>query len=426
MSRFETLALHAGQTPDPTTKSRAVPIYHTTSYTFDDPAQAARLFNLEEFGNIYTRIMNPTTDVLEQRVAALEGGSMAMAAASGTSAELMAITNIVQAGDEIVAGSQLYGGTYNLFHHTLPKFGIRVKFVDSNDPEAFRAAISDKTKLFYGEAVGNPGLNTFPIAEVAAIGKENGIPLMIDNTLPTPYLIRPIEHGANIVVHSLTKFMGGHGTAIGGIVVDGGNFDWGSGRFACMTEPDPSYHGMQFWEVFADFPGLGNVAYAIKLRVQMLRDMGACISPFNAWSILQGIETLPVRMARHCENAQKVAEWLNDHPKVNWVNYPGLSSHADHDRAKSYHSGGFGAIIGFGIAGGNDAAVAAIEKMELFSLLANVGDAKSLVIHPASTTHRQLTPEQQATTGVTEDFIRLSIGIENVDDIIEDLAKAIG
>jgi len=423
---FETLALHAGQNVDPTTKSRAVPIYQTTSYVFDDTSHAARLFGLQEFGNIYTRIMNPTTDVLEQRVAALEGGVMAVATASGQAAEFLAITTICEAGDEIVSGSSLYGGTYNLFHYTLPKLGIKVKFVDSQNPESFRAAITDKTKLFYGETVGNPRVDQFPIAEVAKIAADNGIPLMIDNTVPTPYLVRPFDHGANIVVHSLTKFLGGHGTSIGGILVDGGNFDWGSGRFANFTEPDPSYHGLKFWEVFGNFPGLGNVAFALKARVQGLRDQGQAISPFNAWQILQGIETLHVRMDRHCENALKVAEFLAGHELVGWVNYPGLKSNPGYERAAQYHTRGkFGAILGFGIKGGYEAALKFIDKLEIFSLLANIGDAKSLVIHPASTTHQQLTPDEQLSTGVTADFIRLSVGLENVDDLIQDLDRAL-
>lgn len=423
---FETLALHAGQSVDPTTKSRAVPIYQTTSYVFDDTSHAARLFALQEFGNIYTRLMNPTTDVLEQRIAALEGGTSAVATASGQAAETLAITNIVEAGGEIVASSSLYGGTYNLLHYTLPKMGISVRFVDPSDPEAFRRATNDKTKLYYGETVGNPKLDTFPIAEVAAIGRELGVPLMIDNTLPSPYLANPIAHGANVVVHSMTKFIGGHGTSIGGIVVDGGNFDWGSGRFPNFTEPDPSYHGLKFWEVFGDFPGLGNVAFAIKARVQGLRDQGQALSPFNAFQILQGVETLPLRMERHSQNAQRVAEFLLSHPSVSWVNYPGLPSHADHNRAKKYHHRGlFGGIIGFGIRGGYDAAIRFIDRLKVFSLLANVGDAKSLVIHPASTTHQQLSAEEQESAGVSPDFIRLSVGIESIDDILSDLEEAL-
>lgn len=423
---FETLALHAGQSVDPSTKSRAVPIYQTTSYVFDDAAHAARLFGLQEFGNIYTRLMNPTTAVLEARVAALEGGSMAVAAASGQAAETLGITTICEAGDEIVSGSGLYGGTYNLFHYTLPRLGINVKFVDSSDPENFRRAVTDKTKLFFGETVGNPNVEMFPIEEVSKIGRDLGIPTMIDNTAPTPYLVRPFDHGAAVVVHSLTKFMGGHGTTIGGIVVDSGNFDWGSGRFPNFTEPEPSYHGLKLWEVFADFPGLGNVAFAIKARIMGLRDQGQAISPFNSFLLLQGIETLAVRMDRHCENAQKIAEYLEAHDLVTWVNYPGLPSHKSHEAAKKYHRAGkFGALVGFGIKGGYDSAVKFIDKLQIFSLLANIGDAKSLVIHPASTTHSQLSVEEQATTGVTPDFIRLSVGLENVDDLIPDLDQAL-
>lgn len=423
---FETLALHAGQPVDPTTKSRAVPIYQTTSYVFDDTAHAARLFALQEFGNVYTRLMNPTTDVLEQRVAALEGGSGAVATASGQAAETLAITTIVENGGEIVSSNSLYGGTYNLFHYTLPKWGIKVKFVDPSDPENFKRAITDMTKLFFGETVGNPKNDTLDIEAVAKIGRENGIPLLVDNTMPTPYLVKPLDYGAAAVVHSLTKFLGGHGTSIGGIVVDGGNFDWSSGRFPNFTEPDPSYHGLKFWEVFGDFPGLGNVALAIKARVQGLRDTGAAISPFNSWAILQGIETLHVRVERHSDNALKVAEFLSKHPEVAWVNYPGLPTHKDYAKATKYHyRGKFGAIIGFGIKGGYDAALKFIDKLQIFSLLANIGDAKSLVIHPASTTHQQLNPEEQLATGVTPDFIRLSVGLENIDDLIKDLDQAL-
>jgi O-acetylhomoserine (thiol)-lyase len=423
---FETVALHGGQQVDPTTKSRAVPIYQTTSYVFNDTAHAARLFALQEFGNVYTRLMNPTTDVLEQRVAALEGGTHAVATGSGQAAETLALLNIVGAGDEIVSSTSLYGGTYNLFHYTLPKLGITVKFVDPSDPDAFRRAVTDKTKAFFGESVGNPKLDTFPFEEVSAIGKAEGIPLVIDNTLPSPYLVQPLKHGANIVVHSLTKFLGGHGNSIGGIIVDGGNFDWGSGRFPGFTEPDPSYHGLKFWEVFGDFPGLGNVAFGIKTRVQGLRDIGASLSPFNSWAILQGIETLHLRMDRHSTNTQKVAEFLSAHSNVTWVAYPGLESHKDHATAKKYHyRGQYGAILGFGIKGGYDAALKFIDRLGIFSLLANVGDAKSLVIHPASTTHSQLTPDEQITTGVTGDYIRLSVGLENVDDLIADLSQAL-
>ncbi|MBS1709365.1 MAG: O-acetylhomoserine aminocarboxypropyltransferase/cysteine synthase [Armatimonadetes bacterium] len=423
---FETLALHAGQPVDPSTKSRAVPIYQTTSYVFDDTAHAARLFALQEFGNVYTRLMNPTTDVLEQRVAALEGGSAAVATASGQAAETLAITTIVENGGEIVSSNSLYGGTYNLFHYTLPKWGITVKFVDPSDPENFKRAITDKTKLFFGETVGNPKNDTLDIETVAKIGLDHGIPLLVDNTVPTPYLVKPLDYGAAAVVHSLTKFLGGHGTSIGGILVDGGNFDWSSGRFPNFTEPDPSYHGLKFWEVFGDFPGLGNVALGIKARVQGLRDTGAAISPFNSWAILQGIESLHVRMDRHSDNGLKVAQFLESHPLVTWVSYAGLPSHKDYAKAVKYHTRGkFGAIVGFGIKGGYDAALKFIDKLEIFSLLANIGDAKSLVIHPASTTHQQLNPDEQLSTGVTPDFIRLSIGLENVDDLLGDLSNAL-
>ncbi len=423
---FETQALHAGQNVDPTIKSRAVPIYQTSSYVFDDTSHAARLFSLQEFGNVYTRIMNPTSDVLEQRIAALEGGTAGLAVASGQAAVAIALGTLVEAGDEIISSTSLYGGTYNLFHYTLPKQGITVRFVDPKNPEDFRKAVTNKTKAIFGESVGNPKLDTFPFAEAAEVGKEFGIPLVIDNTLPTPYLLKPIEHGANIVIHSATKFIGGHGTSIGGLIVDGGNFDWGSGRFANFTEPDPSYHGLKLWEVFGNFPGLGNVAFAIKARVQTLRDTGPAMSPFNSFLFLQGIETLALRMERHSSNAQRVAEFLLNHPNVGWVNYPGLDSHSDRANATKYHyRNQYGAILGFGIKGGYDAALKFIDNLNLFSLLANVGDAKSLVIHPASTTHQQLTPEEQITTGVTADFIRLSVGIENIDDILSDLDQAL-
>ncbi|HEY0868422.1 MAG TPA: O-acetylhomoserine aminocarboxypropyltransferase/cysteine synthase [Fimbriimonas sp.] len=424
---FETLALHGGQQVDPVTKSRAVPIYQTTSYVFDDTAHAARLFALQEFGNIYTRIMNPTTAVFEERMALLEGGTHAVATASGQAAATLAITTIAHAGDEIISGSSLYGGTYNLFHYTLPKLGINVKFVDQSDPEGFRRALTDKTRLIYGESVGNPRLDTFPFEEASKIAREAGIPLMIDNTMPTPYLLRPFDLGANVVVHSATKFIGGHGTSIGGVLIDGGNFDWGaSGKFANFTEPDPSYHGLKFWEVFQNFPGLGNVAFGLKARVQGLRDTGAAVSPFNAFLFLQGIETLHLRMERHSQNASRVAEFLQNHPKVTWVLYPGIETDKDRDRARRcHHRGMFGAILGFGIEGGYEAALKFIDRLRIFSLLANIGDAKSLVIHPASTTHQQLSEEEQASSGVTPDYIRLSIGLENVDDILADLDQAL-
>lgn len=425
--QFETLTLHAGQEVDPGTKARAVPIYQTTSYVFDDTAHAARLFGLQEFGNIYTRIMNPTTAVFENRMAALEGGTHALATGSGQAAESLAILAIAQAGDEIVSSTSLYGGTYNLFHYSLPKLGINVRFVDPSDPDNFKRAINDRTKMIFGESVGNPRLDTFPFEEVAKIAGDARVPLVIDNTFPTPYLLRPFEHGANVVVHSATKFIGGHGTSIGGVIVDGGNFDWGSGRFANFTEPDPSYHGLKFWEVFGNFPGLGNVAFGLKARVQVLRDFGMSAAPFNSFLFLQGLETLHLRMERHSTNAQRVADFLASHPKVKWVIYPGQPTHRDHATAAKYHYRGlFGAILGFGIEGGSEEAQKFIDRLQIFSLLANVGDAKSLVIHPASTTHQQLTEEEQASTGVTPDFIRLSVGLENVDDLIGDLRQALG
>jgi len=417
----ETLALHAGQKPDPATNARAVPIYQTTSYVFNDSDHAARLFGLQEFGNIYTRIMNPTTDVLEQRVAALEGGVGALAVASGQSAITLAILTLAHAGDEIVSATSLYGGTYNLFHYTLPQLGINVKFVDPADPENFRQAITAKTNAVFAETLGNPKLDTLDIAAVANIAHENGIPLVIDNTTPSPYLVNPIKHGADVVVHSATKFIGGHGTSIGGIIVDGGKFNWGNGKFPQIAEPDPSYHGINFWEA------LGNIAYIIKVRVQLLRDVGPALSPFNAFLFLQGLETLHLRMERHSRNALKVAEFLKEHPKVSWVNYPGLPDHPAYETAKKYHARGlFGALVGFGIKGGGvEEGKRFIDNLRLHSLLANIGDAKSLVIHPASTTHQQLNSEEQLSTGVTPDFIRLSVGIENVDDIIADLDQAL-
>jgi O-acetylhomoserine (thiol)-lyase len=417
---FDTLALHGGQEVDSATTARAVPIYQSTSYVFHDTDHAANLFSLSEMGNIYTRIMNPTTDVFEQRIALLEKGVGALATASGQAAETLAILNIAEAGDEIVSAAGLYGGTYNLFHYTLPKIGINVKFVDDRDPENFRDAITDKTKALFAETVGNPSLNTLNFEAVAAVAHEAGIPLIIDNTLPSPYLVNPLEHGADIVVHSATKFIGGHGTSIGGVIVDGGRFPWDNGRFPGFTEPDPSYHGLEF------YPALGELAYILKARVQMLRDYGPALSPFNSFLFLQGLETLPLRMERHSQNAQAVAEFLQSHDKVNWVNYPGLPDHPTHDLARKYHREGmFGAILGFGIEGGLEAGKKFIDRLELHSLLANVGDAKSLVIHPASTTHSQLSVDEQAATGVTDDYIRLSVGLETIDDILYDLDQAL-
>lgn len=418
--KFDTLQIHAGQQPDPTTGSRAVPIYQTTSYVFDNVEHAANLFALKEGGNIYTRIMNPTTDVLEQRIAALEGGVGALAVASGSAAITYAILNIAGAGDEIIAASTLYGGTHNLFSATLPKLGIQTRFVDPDDLEGFRNAINDKTKAIYIETIGNPGTNIIDIEALADIAHENGLPVIVDNTFATPYLCRPIEHGADIVVHSATKFIGGHGTSIGGVIVDGGKFDWAaSGRFPGFTEPDPSYHGIVYAEA------LGALAFIVKARVQLLRDTGACISPFNSFMLLQGLETLSLRVQRHVENAKKVAEFLKDHPLVDWVNYPSLEGNKYYDLAQKYLPKGTGSIFTFGIKGGVEAGKKFIDSLELFSLLANVADAKSLVIHPASTTHAQLSEEDQKAAGVLPELIRLSIGIEDADDIIADLDQAL-
>jgi O-acetylhomoserine (thiol)-lyase len=425
MNGFETLTLHAGQEVDPTTNSRAVPIYQTTSYVFNDTDHAARLFGLKEFGNVYTRLMNPTTDVLEKRIAALEGGVGALAFASGQAAETMAILNVASAGDEIVSTTSLYGGTYNLFHYTLPKFGVTVKFVEPN-AEAVAAAITSKTKAVFSETIGNPDLNTLDVRAVADAAHAAGVPLILDNTLPTPALVRPIEHGADIIVHSATKFIGGHGTSIGGLVVDGGTFDWAaSGRFPEFTSPDPSYHGLVYTDVFNEANFGANIAYIIKLRVGLLRDVGAAMSPFNAFMFIQGLETLALRMERHSQNAMAVARYLNEHPKVTWVNYPGLPTHPAFATARSYFNGCYGAILGFGIVGGSEAGRRLIDNLKLFSHLANVGDAKSLAIHPATTTHSQLTEAEQATTGVTPDYVRLSVGIESIGDILADLDQAL-
>ncbi len=423
---FETLALHAGQDVDPVTKARAVPIYQTTSYVFDSPEHAASLFGLQAFGNIYTRIMNPTTDVLEKRVAALEGGVAALATASGQAAETLAILTLAGAGDEIVSTTSLYGGTYNLFAHTLPKLGITVRFC-APTPQAVAAAITARTKLVFSETIGNPDLLTLDIQGVADAAHAAGVPLIIDNTLPSPYLVQPLQHGADIVVHSLTKFLGGHGTSIGGIIVDGGSFDWAaSNRFPGFTTPDPSYHGLVFAETFSEANFGANIAFIIKARVQGLRDTGASLSPFNAFLILQGIETLPLRMERHSQNALAVARFLSEHPRVSWVNYPGLPGHPAYERAVRYHRPGlFGAILGFGLKGGLESGRRFIAGLALFSHLANVGDAKSLVIHPASTTHSQLDEAAQASTGVTPDYVRLSVGVETASDLIADLDQAL-
>ena len=418
---FDTNALHAGQQPDPTTGARAVPLYQTTSYVFNSSEHAANLFGLKEFGNIYTRLMNPTTDVLEQRIAALEGGVAALALASGQSAITLALLTLAKAGDEIVSTTSLYGGTYNLLHYVFPRFGVTVKFVDAN-PEAIAAAITDKTRAVYSETIGNPDLRTLDIAAVAEVAHNAGLPLVLDNTSASPALVRPIEHGADIVIHSLTKFIGGHGTSMGGIIVDAGKFDWANNpRFKeDFVDPDPSYHGLSFANTF------GAIAFIIKVRTQLLRDIGPAISPFNSWQILQGAETLGLRMEKHSSNAAKVVEYLQQHPKVSWVNYPGLPDHPSYETASKYFSNGqFGALLGFGVEGGVEAGKKVVESVKLFSHLANLGDAKSLIIHPASTTHSQLNEEEQASTGVTPDFVRLSIGLEDVNDIIADLDQAL-
>lgn len=423
--QFATLAVHAGQSPDPATGARAVPIYQTTSYLFQDADHAGRLFALKEFGNIYTRIMNPTTDVFEKRVAALEGGAAALAAASGQAAETLTVTTLAAAGDEIISTTSLYGGTYNLFHYTLPRLGIGVKFVDADDFDGIRAAISPKTRAIYAESLGNPKLDVLDFEQLAGIAHANGLPLVIDNTSTSPALVRPIEWGADIVVNSATKFLGGHGNSIGGVIVDAGKFEWAkSGRFREFIEPDPSYHGLSYWETF------GPLSFILKARIQGLRDTGAALSPFNAFLLLQGIETLHLRMERHSENALAVAKHLEAHPGVQWVNYPGLESSPYQKRAKKYLPKGQGALITFGIKAGTEggayeAGKKLIDSLQLFSLVANIGDAKSLVIHPASTTHQQLSVEEQAGTGVTPELVRLSIGIEDLRDILADLDRAI-
>ena len=418
---FSTRQLHAGYSPEATTGSRAVPLYQTTSYQFKSTEHAANLFALKELGNIYTRLMNPTTDVLEQRIADLEGGVGALAASSGHAAQFQAIATVCEAGDHIVSSSRLYGGTYNQFKHTLTKLGIETTFVDPSDPKNFEAAIRPNTKILYGETLGNPDITVFPFDEVAEIAQKHNLILFIDNTFATPYLFRPFEWGAHVITHSTTKFLGGHGTSIGGIIVDGGNFDWRSGRFPNFTQPDPSYHGL----VYADLDGVGLPPFIIKARVQVLRDIGGCQSPFNSWQTIQGIETLSLRMDRHVENAQAAAEFLEAHPNVSWVKYPGLKSHPDYERSKRYFAKGPGAIFGFGVKGGLDAGKRFIEKLQLFSHLANVGDARSLAIHPASTTHSQLSEADLLNAGVSPDFIRLSIGLEDIDDILWDLDQAL-
>ncbi|OAI53306.1 O-acetylhomoserine aminocarboxypropyltransferase [Planctomyces sp. SCGC AG-212-M04] len=421
-----TICLHGGQTPDPTTNSRAVPIYQTTSYVFNSTEHAANLFGLREFGNIYSRIMNPTVDVLEKRIALLEGGAGALAASSGQAAETMAILNITSAGQNIVSSSSLYGGTYNLFHYTLPKLGIECRFVDGSDPANFKKMIDGKTRCVFLETIGNPRCDVPDFEAISKIAHDAGVPVMVDNTLASPYLCQPLKHGADIIVQSCTKFIGGHGTSIGGVIVEKGDFPWDNGRFPEMTEPDPSYHGLKIYEAFRGM----NMAYILKARVQMLRDIGAAMSPFNAFLFLQGLETLHLRMERHCSNALAVAKFLETHPKVSYVQYAGLESHPSYKLAKKYMPKGAGAVFGFGIRGTTatqqrESGIKLINAVKLFSHLANVGDSKSLIIHPASTTHQQLTPEEQAATGVSPDFVRLSVGTEDIEDIIGDLKQAL-
>jgi O-acetylhomoserine (thiol)-lyase len=423
--KIETIALHAGQeSPDPTTGARAVPIYQTTSYVFKSSDHAANLFALKELGNIYTRLMNPTTDVFERRVAAIEGGSGALAVASGQSAITFSLLNITQVGDNIVSANNLYGGTYELFHYTFPKLGRTAKFVDSQNLDAFKKAIDTHTRAIYAETVGNPKLDVPDFEALSKIAHDAGIPLVVDNTVGVG-IVKPLDYGVDILATSATKYIGGHGTSIGGIIVDGGKFKWNNGKFPEFTEPDPSYHGLVYWDVFKDFAGLGNVAFIFKARVQWLRDVGASLSPFNAFLFLQGLETLPLRQQKHSANALEVARFLTKHPSVSWVNYPGLENSPNHKIAEKYLKGQYGGLIGFGIKGGLEPAKKFTQSVKLFSHLANIGDAKSLVIHPASTTHAQLTAEEQKETGVTPDYIRLSIGIENVEDIKQDIDQAL-
>ncbi len=423
---FETLQVHAGQDPAPGTNARAVPIYQTTSYTFDDTDHAARLFGLQEFGNIYTRIMNPTTDVFEKRIAALEGGLASVATASGQAAQLLAVTNILQAGDQIVSTSNLYGGTYNQFKVQFPRLGIDSVFVEGDDPDAFAAAITDNTKALYVEAIGNPRYNVPDFKALADVAHSNGIPLIVDNTFGAAgYLCRPIAHGADIVVESATKWIGGHGTSIGGVVTDSGNFDWRNGKFPTFTDPSPGYHGLVFTDVFNPESDFGNIAFAIRARVEGLRDYGAALSPFNAFLLLQGLETLSLRVQRHADNSLELARWLKDHPQVSWVSYPGLEDHPSHENAKKYLTNGFGCVLSFGIKGGFESGKRFIDHTVLASHLANVGDAKTLVIHPASTTHQQLSADEQAAAGVAPDLVRVSVGIEHIDDIKADFEQAL-
>ncbi|MCL5877655.1 MAG: O-acetylhomoserine aminocarboxypropyltransferase/cysteine synthase [Candidatus Bathyarchaeota archaeon] len=423
--RIDTIAVHAGQeSPDPATGARAVPIYQTASYVFKSPEHAANLFALKELGNIYTRLMNPTTDIFEKRVAAIEGGTGALAVASGQAAISLALLTITRVGDEIVSANNLYGGTYELFHYTFPKLGRTVKFVDSSKPEEFKKAITPKTRAIYAETIGNPKLDVPDFETIAKIAHQAGIPFVVDNTVGVG-LIAPIEHGADITVLSATKYIGGHGTSIGGVIVDSGKFNWNNGKFPEFTEPDPAYHGVKYWNAFGNFPGLGNVALAFKARVQLLRDVGPALSPFNAFLFIQGLETLPLRQRRHSENALKVAQFLQSHPLISWVTYPGLPTNPNHKTAEKYLNGNYGGLVGFGVKGGLEAGKRLIQSVKLFSHLANIGDTKSLIIHPASTTHQQLTAEEQQATGVTADYIRLSVGIEDPADIIEDLDQAL-
>jgi O-acetylhomoserine (thiol)-lyase len=423
--RFETLQIHAGQAPDPTTNARAVPIYQTTSYVFNDADHGARLFGLQEFGNIYTRIMNPTTDVFEKRIAALEGGVAALATSSGQAAQFLAISTIAQAGDNIVSTSYLYGGTYNQFKVTLPRLGIQVKFVDGDNVEDFRQAIDERTKAIYVESIGNPQFNIPDFVALAQVAHENGIPLIVDNTFGCAgYLIRPIDYGADIVVQSATKWIGGHGTSIGGVIVDSGKFNWGNGKFPLFTEPAPGYQGLNFQEAFGSESPFGNIAFIIRARVEGLRDLGAALSPFNAFLLLQGLETLSLRVDRHVENALALAHWLESHSQVTWVSYPGLESHCYHERAKKYLKRGFGGVLTFGIQGGLTAGRKFIDSVKLASHLANVGDAKTLVIHPASTTHQQLSETEQRSAGVTPELVRVSVGLEHIEDIKADFEQA--
>lgn len=421
---IHTLSLHAGQQPDPATGARAVPIYQTSSFVFKDSDHAANLFALKEFGNIYTRLMNPTTDVFEKRMAALEGGTGALGVASGMAAISYALLAITRLGDEIVSGNNLYGGTYQLFHHTFAKLGRSVVFVDSRDPEAFRRAITDKTRALYVETIGNPKLDVPDFEVLAEIAHEHGIPLIVDNTVGAG-LVRPFDHGADIVVASATKYIGGHGTSLGGVIVDSGRFQWNNGKFPEFTEPDPSYHGLKYWEALGNVPGMGNVAFILKIRLTLLRDLGAAMSPFNAHQFLLGLETLPIRQRRHSENALAVARWLKTHPRVRWVVYPGLEDDPSHPLAAKYLRKGYGGLVGFGIEGGLEAGRRFINSVKLLSHLANIGDARSLVIHPSSTTHQQLTAEEQLAAGVTEDYIRLSVGLEDVEDIQADINQAL-